>query len=235
MVQLFEELAELHGGQVGLMVRLHDLADGDPRRPEEIHDLVRRSGAAPLAEHGVDPVVLLHPAGRALEFRVRTPLRVPQGSPERPPLVVGGDGDRDPRVVATVFVWPRGLVEVLWRPARAAVAFAHQEGAVRGVLDHLLGGDVECGVHHGDFDKAALAALPAVLQREQEAEERVQARVGIPDGVRLEREQIGMSRQPRESRRVLDHEGEGRLVAPRAVQSEARHPHHDEVGPIAPE
>ena len=44
-----------------------------------------------------------------------------------------------------------------------------------------------------------------------------------------------MSREPGQPGGVLDHEGERREVAPRPVEAEARHPHHDEIGSIGPE
>ncbi len=44
-----------------------------------------------------------------------------------------------------------------------------------------------------------------------------------------------MAGEPGEPRGVLDHERERRLVAPRPVEPEARHPEHDQVRPFAPE
>jgi hypothetical protein len=42
-----------------------------------------------------------------------------------------------------------------------------------------------------------------------------------------------MSRQPGQSRGILNDEGEGRQVAPWPVQAEPRHPQHDEIAPFA--
>ena len=70
----------------------------------------------------------------------------------------------------------------------------------------------------------------AVLQREQQADERVQPGVRVADAVRLDGLLVGMPGQPGEPGRVLDDEGERRVVPPRPVEPEAGHAHHDEVG-----
>ena len=107
-------------------------------------------------------------------------------------------------------------------------------GPVGGVLDHLLGGDVERGVDHGRLDEYTLSGLPPVLERQQQRVERVDARVRIADRVGLVRVAVGISRQPTQSGGILDDVGERRVVLPRAVEPEARHAHHDDVARAAP-
>ena len=75
-----------------------------------------------------------------------------------------------------VVVETGGAVEVLRRGARAPVAGPLEQRAVGRVLDDLLGGDVERGVDHRRLDQRALAGAVAVLEREQQAEQRVQRR-----------------------------------------------------------
>ena len=74
-----------------------------------------------------------------------------------------------------------------------------------------------------------------MLEREQQADQRVDPGVGIADAVGLERQVIRVSRHPGESRSVLDGVGEGRKLAPWPVEPETRHPQHDEIGPIGPQ
>ena len=107
-------------------------------------------------------------------------------------MVVGRDRNRDPAVVPTVFVGTRNPVEVLRRRSRSAVSTTGKERSIGGVLDRLLGGDVECGIDHRGFDEPAFARPPAMLEREHQAEQRVESSVGITDAVRLKREKIGM-------------------------------------------
>ena len=78
------------------------------------------------------------------------------------------------------------------------------------VLDHLLGGDVQRGVDHRRLDQAPLAGAVAVLEGEQQPEQRVQPGVGIADAVGLDGQPVRLAGQPGEPGRVLDHEGERR-------------------------
>jgi hypothetical protein len=69
-----------------------------------------------------------------------------------------------------------------------------------------------------------------VFEGDQQAAERVEARVRVADAVRRDRVLVRVAGHPRQPRGVLDHEGEGRVVPPRAVEPEAGHAHHDGVG-----
>ena len=80
-----------------------------------------------------------------------------------------------------------------------------------------------------------MARLLAVLERQHQAVQGVQPGVGITDAVGLERQEVGVSGQPGESRGILDHEGERRLVAPGPLEPETRHPEHDETGTVGPQ
>ena len=74
------------------------------------------------------------------------------GRPERvdqtPPLLVGGDRDREPRLVVAPAVQP------LRRDVRAAVAVALEQVAVGGRLQHQLGRGVERAFDHGHLEQA---------------------------------------------------------------------------------
>src|ERR1700677_1074028 len=61
MVHLFEELAGLELGQLGLAVRLHHLADRHTGCPQELDDLVGGPGAAPRFQDRIEALVLLGP------------------------------------------------------------------------------------------------------------------------------------------------------------------------------
>ena len=56
-------------------------------------------------------------------------------------------------------------VQALGRGLRAAVALALHQVAVRGVLGHLLGGDVQCGFEHRTLDEVAASAPVALGHR----------------------------------------------------------------------
>ena len=78
------------------------------------------------------------------------------------------------------------LVEVLRRRGRAPVAVAVEHRPVGGVLDGLLCGDVDRGIHHRRLDQRAFAGSLPVVQRQQEAVDGVQPGFGVTDGVRLD-------------------------------------------------
>ena len=172
-----------------------------------------------------------HPAGHGGQRGVGGPLRVAQRGPQRAPLLVGRDGDGDPPVVTAALVGTGHLVEVLGRRRRTTVPGPFEQGAVGGELNRLLGRNVECGIDHRRLHQAAFTGPLPVLEREQQAVQRVEPGVGVTDAVGLEREQVRMSGEPGETGGVLDDEGEGRQVAPRPVEPEPGHAHHDEIGP----
>ena len=233
MVHLLEEVAGRELRQLRLTVGLHDLADGHAGIPQ----LARRSRRPVRARHHSCRNVSIRscacpPSRRGRQGGISRPLRFAQGTSERLPLLVGRHRDGDPGVVTAVLVGTGGLVEVLRRRRRPAVPVTGQERAVGGGLDHLLRRDVQSGIDHRRLDEASFARPRPVLERDHQAEQRMEPGVGVTDGVGLEREEIGVSRQPGEPRGVLDHEGERRKIAPRPVEPEAGHPHHDEIGPI---
>ncbi len=69
-----------------------------------------------------------------------------------------------------------------------AVPGALQQRAVRGVLDDLLGGDVERGVDHRGLDPHTLAGAAPMRQRQQQRVERVHTGVRVADRVRFVRD-----------------------------------------------
>ena len=229
MVELLEESAVLQLFEGGLLVRLDHLADRHAGAPQRVDDLVGLASAAPRREVVVDRIVGGDTTGGGRQCGVGGPRGITERGAQRAPLVVVGDGDRHPDVVAALR-WCGRLVEVLRRRARAAVAGAGEQRAVRGVLDHLLGGDVQRGVDHRRLDERTLAGAVAVAERDEQADQRVEPGVGVADPVRLVREQIGMPGQPGQARRVLDDERERGEVAPWSVETEAGHADHHEVG-----
>ena len=179
--------------------------------------------------------MLLGPPRQVGEAGIVRPFRPADDSAQRDPLLVRRNGDRDPAVVAAVLVGPGHLVEILRRRAGSAVAGSAEEGAVRRELDHLLRRHVERSIDHGGLDQATFACLLAVLEGKQQAPERVQPGVGVTDAIRLEGKHVRVSGQPGEPRRVLDDERERGQVPPWAVESEARHAQHDQIGSLAPQ
>ena len=183
----------------GWSVRLHHLADRDAGLPQRARRSRRPTGpgTTPPGASSIRSCAPT-PSGRGRERRVGGPRRV-----ARAPRAGRVHCSSVATAIATqqssrpYVVGPGGLVEVLRRRARPAVAGPLEQRAVGGVLDHLLGGDVERGIDHRRLDEAAFAGPVAVLEREQQAEQRVQPGVGVADAVRLEREQVGMSRSAR--------------------------------------
>ncbi len=229
MVHLLEEPPGLQLLEVGLVVRLHDLAHRDPRRPELLDDRVGGPLVTPGLQVLVDGVMGRHPPGGRGQGRVRSPARLAQRQPEGRPLRVGLDRDRHPAVPPALVVLIRAQVEVLGRRHRAPVARPLEQGAVGRVLDHLLGRDVEGGVDHGRLHQAALAGVVPVLEGQQQPDQGVQPGIGVPDAVGLDGEEVLVSGQPGQPGGVLDHEGERRQVPPRAVEAEPGHADHDQV------
>ena len=144
MVHLLEEVAGRELRQVGLAVGLHDLAHGHAGIPQAARRSRRPTGrgTTPAGTRRSGRARASVPAAVA-ERGVGGPVRLAQGTAERHPLLVGGDRDRDPAVVAAVLVGTGDLVEVLRRRSGPAVAAAAEQRSVGGELDRLLGGDVE--------------------------------------------------------------------------------------------
>ncbi len=88
----------------------------------------------------------------------------------------------------------------------------------------------ERGVDHRRLDEGTLAGAVAVSEGDEQADQRVEPGVGVADPVRLDRQQVGMPGEPRQTGGVLDDEREGGEVPPRSVESEAGHANHHEVG-----
>ena len=85
--------------------------------------------------------------GRELGIASPTSGR-PSASTNAVPLLVGGDRDREPRLVVAT------AVEPLRRDVRAAVAVALEQVAVGGRLQHQLGGGVERAFDHRHLEQA---------------------------------------------------------------------------------
>jgi hypothetical protein len=77
----------------------------------------------------------------------------------------------------------------------------------------------------------ALSGATAVFEGEEQAAQRMQARVRVAHAVRRDRVPVRVAGHPRQPRGVLDDEGEGGIVPPGAVEPEAGHAHHDDVRP----
>ena len=159
---------------------------------------------------------------RYSDRRIRRPVAAPERLAKTRPLLVGRDRDRDPAVGAAELVDLVGAVQVLRRRRRSAVAVAFQQRTVSGVLDHLLGGDVERRVDHRRLDQHPLPGAAAVLQGQQQRVECVDAGVRVTDRIGLVRVAVGITGEPTDSGRRLDDVGERRVVAPRAVEAETR-------------
>ena len=215
---------------LGLAMRLHDLGHRNTVTPQGVDDVVAGPSLAPRGKVLIDGVVTGAPARRGAQRGIGRPVLPSDGLAEAGPLVIGGDGHRDPAVGAAELVDLVGAVQVLRRCRRSAVAVALQQRTVGGVLDHLLSRDVDRRIDHRGLDEHSLPGAAPVFQCHQQGVERVDARIRIADRVRLVRVSVGIAGQPTDSGRRLDHVGEGRVVAPRAVETEARHPQHDGVG-----
>ena len=232
VVDLLEVPAVLQRRQGRLLVGLEHLGHGHAGRPQAVDDLVAAPRLAPARQLLVDGVVL-RPAGPPPS---PDPVSIAHsGSPSacrRPSHWSSSvDRDGDPGIAPAVVVGVRGQVEVLGRGRRPSVPVPPEHGAVGGVLHDLLGGDAQRRVHHRRLDEDAFPGLPAVLQGDEQAAERVGAGVGVAQAVGRHRVLVGVPGHPGEAGGVLDHEGEGRLVPPGPVEPEAGHADHDDVGP----
>ena len=98
------------------------------------------------------------------------------------------------------------------------------------MLDDLLGGHVERGIHHRGFDEDTLAGSAAVLQCQQHTGHRVEPSVRIAHAIGRDRVLVGVPGHPRQPGSVLDHEREGRILTPWPVEPEAGHSDHHDVG-----
>ena len=183
----------------------------------------------------VEVVVAGAPARDRPELGILRPVGLAQRGSERLPLVVVGDGHRDPRVAPALVVGVGGEVEVLRSRRRPAVAVAAQQRAVGGVLDQLLGPDGEGGVDHGRLDQRATIAPVTPLEGERQRDHAVEPGVRVADAVRRHRVGVGVAGEPGQPGGVLDHERERGVVPPRTVESEPGHAHHDQVGVLGPQ
>ena len=235
MMDLLEEVAGNELLQLGLAMGLRHLGDGHAGIPQSPDDVVCRTGPAPFRQKRVDAVLITLRPSAVASSASAAHSGSPRARAERRPLLVGGDGDGDPAVVTSVLVRAGDLVEVLGGGGRTPVAGPGQVGAVGGELNRLLGADVDGSIDHGCLHQATFAGSLAVLEREQEPEQSMQSGVRVPDAVGLEREQVRVPGQRGEPRGILDHEGEGRKVAPRPVEPEPWHPEHDELRLVGPE
>ena len=218
--------------EVRLTVRLHDLADGHASVPQELHDVVGRPVTAPRLQVLVDPVVRPGPAVGGRRGRVAPPT---PGRPSASRSAVHCSS------VATAIATqqssrpysstPAGLVQVLRRRDRAPVAGPLQQRAVRASARSPA--RRRCSARRrpwpprpgrprrcGRGAPARAAARPARAARRWDRR-RSTARAAAGRARPVSHVRPG---------RVLDHEGERGLVAPRPVEPEAGHPHHDEVG-----
>ena len=164
------------------------LPTGTPASHSTVDDLVRRPGAAPLPQVLVDPVVPARPG------RPWSPARGRPPTPDRPvrrasaahcSSVATAIGH--PPVVAPVLVGTGDLVEVLRRRRGPTVPGPFEQRAIGRELNRLLGRDVEGGIDHGRLHQAPFTGALPVLEREQQAVQGVEPRVGITDAIGLER------------------------------------------------
>ena len=133
-----------NGGRSGWSCGWVTAATGTPASHSRFDHLVGLLVAAPLRQAGVDLVLGAHTALPVVSSSgSAAQVGSPNAVPERAPLLVGGDRDGHPRVVPGVLIGLGDPVEVLRRGGRASVALAFEERPVRGVLDHLLRGDVD--------------------------------------------------------------------------------------------
>ena len=107
---------------------------------------------------------------------------------------------------------------------------AAHEVPVGVVLDDLLGHEVGGHVEHGQLDVLALPRPLPVGERGDDGER------GVGPGQRIAcardvRGPVVVARDPGQARHLLHARREAGPVAPRPVEPEPGHPHHDHVGP----
>ena len=118
-------------------------------------------------------------------------------------------------------------VQALRRDVRAAVAVALEQVAVRGLLDHQLGGGVERALDHRHLEEAAAPGRLALGEPDEQRERRVHARVRVARALLDAGLVVGVAGDPREPGDLLHRLREADVVAPRARQPERGHAHED--------
>jgi hypothetical protein len=163
------------------------------------------------------------PADGVRQVVTPCPWRVTQQRPQGPPLVVRCDGNGDPLVVAGT------RVDALGGGLRTPVPVTTEQRPTRAVLDHLFRGGIEHRLDHGRLHQDAAAALIALDQRKHGGNDRVHPGQGVAGPSHQHRRAVGEPRQPGHAGQALHGLGEARPIPPRAVETEGRHPHHDEL------
>ena len=219
--------------QVRLAVRLHDLADRHAGVPEEL----RRSSSAGRSRHH---------ACRCSSIRSCARTRPVGGRPASGSAAHAGSPSASRSAAHCSSVATAIATQQSSRPYSSTPAVWYRFcGAATGPRLPARSSSApyaECSITCSAATFRAASTMAAstrppspvrsrCAEGEQQPEQRVEPGVGIADAVRLERQPVRLAGQPREPGRVLDDEGERGLVAPRPVEPEAGHPHHDEVGP----
>ena len=171
-----------------------------PRRPTAVASA--GSAAQPAASH--------HPA-------------------QRLPLGVVGHGDGDPTILHPVRVDVGGAVHALRDTRGTAVAAPLEEPTVRGVLDDLLGGEVERGTDHRALEVHPAAGAPPVLERQEERDGGVRTAHRVGDARRRLRAPIREATDPGDPGLRFDGRRVGEPLAPGAGDAVRRCAQHDQL------
>ena len=210
--QLFPPAARL---ELGVAEQLAPGQHG-PRRHapllEPVHQLEVAGAARPHCQRAVDLVVPGAAAFRRLEARVLRPGRVTHRLPERPPLRVALDGDRDPLVAA------RARVDALGGGARAAIAGGLLHASVEGVVHHRLAEQADGHLPLRAVDQAADPTTPRLSQPGDQGADGQQAGDGVGvDAARGQRHAVEVPGDRRQASGLLERRPERAVVPLRAA------------------
>ena len=173
VVDVLEEAAGLQLRQRRLLVRLHHLGDRARPPPRGARRCRRRSARRTSSTGGRRwrrAASRRPPRSRApgpSPTRARRARRAGPATARRSATAIATHASRPPSSSASA-----ARYRFCGGRSGSAVAVPLEQGAVGGVLDDLLGGDVQRRVDHRRLDQHALAGAPAVLEREEQAAQR---------------------------------------------------------------
>jgi hypothetical protein len=126
VTDVLEEAAELQLRNLGLAVRLHHFGDRNTGIPKISDDVVTATVPTPCPRSLVDEVVSSPAAVRVRQGGIQHPLRSAERFAQSGPLLVVGNGDRNPTVQSAELIDVSRLVQVLRRGRRSPIAVALQ-------------------------------------------------------------------------------------------------------------
>ena len=223
MVDLLPEVSGVH-----LLVQV-DVVGGDDRLRIDADRVQRGQGVLlalagePRGELAVDVRGPVRTSGGGVEARVECPDRRSDQPAQCLPLPVTADPQGDPLVRVGAGVDP------LVAESSEAIPLPGHQVAVDGLFQHLLGDQLGGEVDHGQLDQLSLAGPSPVLEGAQDGEGGMHPGQGVADP-RNDREPVGVAGDPGQTGHLFHRRHEPGALPPGALQAEAGHAHHDELG-----